>query len=142
MEQLTPQVDKLRHDLAGVQSYLARDLKKALQQSTSFVNEGLENAASLQQILAVLMKTVVEGNSQVAFAQQQSLEHVSSRTNKEMAVFMTAMAAAVASSASLQNEIVSNLESPRPGRMRADSIRNFRASRPQSWPIDKRFWKR
>jgi len=108
MEQLTPQVHKLRDDLAGVQDFLAKELKATLRQSTTSAQAGLENASNLQQLITVLLKTVMDANSQVAFAHEQSLERVGTKTNNEIAVFMATIAAAVASSASLQGEIVSN----------------------------------
>jgi len=108
MESLTPQVDELRQGLTGVQDFLTKELHAALHQSATSVREGFENAAHLQQLITVLLKTVMDGNSQVASAQEQSLERVTLKASDGMAVFVNAMAAAVASSASLQNEIVSN----------------------------------
>ena len=109
IEQLGPQVDKLRHELVHVQDFLEGELNEALQQSASSVQGGLEDASNLRQLLAVLLKTVIDGNSLVAFSHEQSLQHVASKVNHELTVFMTAMATAAGSSTSLQDDIVSTI---------------------------------
>lgn len=115
MEGLNPQIQKLRDDLAGTQDFLSNDLMTTLRKSASSLQGGLESAENLQQMLMVLMKTALEGNSRVAAAQEQSLERVTQRANEDLAVFMTAMASAVTTSASLQGEIVSPREERRNG---------------------------
>ncbi len=108
MDQLNPHIDRLRDDISGVRSYLSKDLAAALQDSKGLVNDGIEHAQNLQQMLAVMMKTVINGQSEVASAQEQSLGFVTQKANEELGAIMAAMATAVASSMSLQNQIVRN----------------------------------
>jgi len=107
VEQLNPQIDKLRDGLHQVHDYLSKDLRESLARSADQIHQGLDNAANLQQLLAVLLKTAMEGNSQVASAQEQSVERATRQASDEMAVFVAAIASAVTSSVALQNEIVS-----------------------------------
>lgn len=62
-------------------------------------------------MLDILLQTVLTTNAEAAAAHQESMDLVSQRTGSEMATVMNAMAAAVASASSLQNQIVSSLVS-------------------------------
>ncbi|KAK4160070.1 nuclear fusion protein KAR5 [Cladorrhinum sp. PSN259] len=105
LERLTPQVDKLAEGLAKVESYLSGDLDFAMRKSTESVQEGLQNAENLQHLLRILLTNVLEGNSQVAFTYEKSLQQVSKKVNDDMGAFMAVVGSAVASSASLQQQI-------------------------------------
>ncbi|KAK3998329.1 nuclear fusion protein KAR5 [Cladorrhinum sp. PSN332] len=104
-ERLTPQVDKLAEGLTKLESYLSGDLDLAMRKSTETVQGGLESAENLQHLLRILITNVLEGNSQVAFAHEKSLQQVSKKVNDDMGAFMAVVGSAVASSASLQQQI-------------------------------------
>ena len=108
MDQLNPQIDQLREGLAKVEEYLSRDMRQAVKESSEAIKDGLGQAEDLHQVLAIMLKAVLEGNSQVAVAHEQSLELATNRANDEMGGLMAVIAGAVASSATLQNQIVSH----------------------------------
>jgi len=108
LERLTPQIDKLTEGLSHLESYLSGDLDYAMRKSSESVHKGLQNAENLQHLLSVLLTTVLEGNSQIAFAHEKSLQNVADKVNDNMDAFIAVVGSAVASSASLQQQIVSN----------------------------------
>lgn len=106
MRQLNPHIHQLREGLARVEEYLSQDMAHAVKRSSDAINDGLGQAEILRQLLEVMLKTVLDSNSQVALAQEQSLELVTKKANDELSVLMTVISSAVASSATLQNQIV------------------------------------
>lgn len=107
-ERLDPQIDRLRDGLARVEDYMTNELGLSLRRSADAIRGGLDNASNLQQLLGLMLKTVLESNSQVAAAHEQSIAQASQRVSDEVDVFVTALTTAVASSVSLQNQIVSS----------------------------------
>ncbi|KAK4232584.1 nuclear fusion protein KAR5 [Podospora fimiseda] len=105
LERLKPQVDQLAEGLSKLESYLSGDLDNTMRKSTESVKEGLHSAENLQHLLSVLLTNVLEGNSEVAFAHEKSLQQVSKKVNDGMGAFMAVVGSAVASSASLQQQI-------------------------------------
>lgn len=76
------------------------------------VKGGLEDARGLQRILAVLLRTTTDATAEVAAAHEIALETATQNANQEIEALMTVLAAAVSSSLSLQNQMVS----PDPGK--------------------------
>ncbi|KAK4233380.1 nuclear fusion protein KAR5 [Achaetomium macrosporum] len=105
LEQLTPQIGRLSEGLAKVESYLSGDLDLALRQSSKSISDGLQHANNLQQLLSILLANVLESNSQLAFAHEQSLQRVSQRVNDDMEALIAVVSTAMASSSSLQKQI-------------------------------------
>ncbi|KAK3939063.1 nuclear fusion protein KAR5 [Diplogelasinospora grovesii] len=109
LAQLTPHIDQLRDGLERVEGYITKDLEATIRRSTDSIGSGLQHAENLQQLLSLLFKNVLESNSQLAHAHDQSLQQVSTRANDDLAAFMEVVATAAASSVSLQKQIeVSN----------------------------------
>lgn len=73
------------------------------------MQSSLESARNLQQVLTVLLKTVLENNAEVSASSELTVQTVTQRAASEMGIVITALTAAVASSASLQSQIVSKL---------------------------------
>jgi len=109
LEQLAPQIERLSKGLAGVESYLSGDMDRALKKTSESYRDGLQHAENLQQLLSVLLGNVLESNSQLAFAHEQSLQQASQRVNDDMGALMAVVSTAIASSSSLQQQIVSLL---------------------------------
>jgi Mg2+ and Co2+ transporter CorA len=107
LEQLTPQIGRLSQGLARVERYLAGDLDLALKKASETSRDNLEHAENLKQLLHVLLGNVLESNSQLAFAHEQSLQQASQRVNDDMGALMAVVSTAIASSTSLQRQIVS-----------------------------------
>lgn len=108
VDQLNPHIDHLRDGLARVEKYLARDMDQAVKQSEARVKSGMEHAATLEQMLAVLLKTLMDGNAEVAASQSKSVELATRKANEELSAFVGVIASAAASSMALENQIVSH----------------------------------
>lgn len=111
LEQLTPQIGRLSEGLARVESYLSGDMDRALKKTSESYRDGLQHAENLQHLLSVLLGNVLESNSQLASAHEQSLQQASQRVNDDMGALMAIVSTAIASSSSLQQQIVSPLPS-------------------------------
>lgn len=107
LEQLTPQIQRLNDGLAKVERYISGDLDLAMRRTSESARDGLEHAENLQQLLSILLTNVLEGNSQLAFAHETSLQQASQRVNDDMGALMAVVSTAIASSSSLQQQIVS-----------------------------------
>ncbi|OAA62832.1 hypothetical protein SPI_04372 [Niveomyces insectorum RCEF 264] len=105
LSQLSPRVDQLWQRLTELSHYIEDDLAAAITQTASSAADGFHVAENLHQLLAVIMKTALEGHAQVAFAHEQSLEHVKQKVAGEVDIFTSSMLAVMSSSVSLQNEI-------------------------------------
>jgi Mg2+ and Co2+ transporter CorA len=108
LEELTPQIGRLSEGLARVERFLAGDLHVAMKKTSETYRGSLEHAENLQQLLHVLLGNVLDSNSQLAFAHEQSLQQASQRVNDDMGALMAVVSTAIASSSSLQQQIVSS----------------------------------
>lgn len=106
IENLEPELDRLREKLARVDSFISQDLDGTLKKSSESISHGLNDAANLQQILAVMMQTVLDGTSHVAAAQERSMEVVGKGSN-DLDKWAAVVATASASALSLNSQIVS-----------------------------------
>lgn len=106
LEQLAPQIGRLSDGLEKVGRYLSEDLDLTLKKASESAQDGLQHAENLQHLLSVLLANVLESNSQLAFAHEQSLQQASQRVNDDMEALMAVVSTAIASSSSLQQQIV------------------------------------
>ncbi|KAK6840310.1 hypothetical protein PG995_016064 [Apiospora arundinis] len=112
VESLAAQIEHLRGAVANAEGLASGHLATALMESANAIEGGTKSAASLQRVLDILLQTVLTTNAEAAAAHQESMDLVSQRTGSEMATVMNAMAAAVASASSLQNQVeLSRLQS-------------------------------
>lgn len=102
---LEPELDRLRAKLTSIEAYVSRDLDHILKKSNDSIHDGLKGAANLQRLLAIMIQTVLDSNSQVAASHEQSVAIVEKR-NEDMNSWAMVMANAVASAATLTNSIV------------------------------------
>lgn len=106
IENLEPELDRLRDKLAKVDTYISQDLGSTLKKSGESISNGLNDAANLQQILTVMMQTVLDGTSNVAAAQERSME-VFGKGGDDLDKWAAVVATASASALSLNSQIVS-----------------------------------
>lgn len=120
---LGPQVDHLRSGLGNLESVISGKLFRSAevsqeassseemlthhQESTRRIKEGLDDAANLQQLLTILVQTVLDNNAKLAESHTTSLQTASQQVGNEVGIIMTALATAVVSSSSLNEELVS-----------------------------------
>lgn len=99
--------DSLWEKLSGMESLLNDGLVSSVHETAMSAEEGAQSAQALQQLLSILVRTVLESNSELAFAYEQSVELVRQRTSSEMDAVNTAMQGAFESALSLQRDLVS-----------------------------------
>lgn len=109
IESLGPELDLLRSKLAKVDSYISQDLDSTLKKFSESISDGLNDAANLQQMLTVMMQTMLDGTSHVAAAQERSME-VFGRGSNDLNSWAEVVATASASALLLNNQIVSESE--------------------------------
>ncbi|KAK3295130.1 uncharacterized protein B0H64DRAFT_138781 [Chaetomium fimeti] len=105
LEQLTPHIDRLSEGLARVENYLSKDLDLALKKTSESYHDGLQHAENLQHLLSLLVNNVLESNSQLAFAHENTLAQATHRVNEDMSALAAVVSSAVISSTSLQQQI-------------------------------------
>lgn len=105
LENLEPELDRLREKLAKVDDYVSHDLENALKKSSESISTGLNDATNLQQIIAVMMQTVLDSTSHVAAAQEKSME-VFGKGSDGLDKWAAAVATATESALSLNSQIV------------------------------------
>ncbi|KAK0617266.1 hypothetical protein B0T14DRAFT_568789 [Immersiella caudata] len=105
LDQLSPQVDRLRDRLVQVEHYLSGDLAKTLKTSTKSTTDALQNAEDLKQLLNALVRTVLEQNAQLASAHELSVRQAAGRTNSDIFALAEVVSMASASTAELQRQI-------------------------------------
>ncbi|EAA28446.1 hypothetical protein GE21DRAFT_9278 [Neurospora crassa] len=105
LDNLTPQIDKLRDGLAMVHEYLATDVEATLRRSFASLHDSQQQAEDLQKLLNLLLTGVLEGHSRVAHAHEHALQQVSVRANDGIGALVAVVATAAASTTALQQQI-------------------------------------
>ncbi|CCC06625.1 unnamed protein product [Sordaria macrospora k-hell] len=105
LDNLTPQIDKLRDGLAMVHDYLATDVGAVLRRSSASLHDSQQQAEDLQKLLNILLTGVLDGHSKVAHAHEHALQQVSVRANDDIGALVAVVATAAASTTALQQQI-------------------------------------
>ena len=127
VDRLSPTLDRLTQGLGDIESTVLGRLTSALevramtfiiskcfahdllQDSVRQVHKGTDSAANLQTLLDAMIREVVKGHAEAASAREDSLQALSRTAESEMNIFMAVVAAAVSSTTTLQDQIVSNI---------------------------------
>lgn len=132
LDRLAPKVDELGEGLSRLESYLSGDLDFAMRKATESMQDSLENAEGLQKLLGLLFANVLDGSSRAAHAHETSLQQTK-RVNDGMGALIDIVSTAMASSASLSQQIVRD-----PPSCYVDWIANFNSNskinKPLHWP--------
>lgn len=107
LDQLAPQLNRVSEGLTRAESFLSKDLEKALRKTSDSSRDSLRHAENLQQLLGVLVGNVLESSSQLAFVHEKSVQRASQQINEDMDALITVISSAIASSTSLQQQLVS-----------------------------------
>ncbi|KAI1098224.1 hypothetical protein F4804DRAFT_350608 [Jackrogersella minutella] len=102
---LSPIIDYLKDSLKSMEDILLSQLVQKVEETTYAVDSGMENARSLQRMLEVMFKTVLEGQAEVATTYDRSMEVASQRAESAMDMAVNAMALVAQSAAQLQSSI-------------------------------------
>ncbi|KAI8687346.1 hypothetical protein NCS56_00307100 [Fusarium sp. Ph1] len=105
VENLGPQVQRLRSELALASDVLRERLGQVAQESGDTVRSGLEDARSLHQLITMLIRTTKESAADIASSHETALEVATQKASSEVDVFVTVLTAAMASSVSLQDQM-------------------------------------
>ncbi|KAL2150672.1 hypothetical protein VTH82DRAFT_7235 [Thermothelomyces myriococcoides] len=105
LDQLAPQLNRVSEGLTRAESFLSKDLEKALRKTSDSSRDSLRHAENLQQLLGVLVGNVLESSSQLAFVHEKSVQRASQQINEDMDALITVISSAIASSTSLQQQL-------------------------------------
>ena len=128
VDRLSPTLDRLTKGLGDIESTVLGRLTSTLevsflpeftipkclahdilQESVRQVHKGTDSAANLQTLLDAMIHDVLKGHAEAASAREESLQALSRTAESEMNIFMAVVAAAVSSTTTLQDQIVSNI---------------------------------
>ncbi|KAI1816531.1 hypothetical protein GGS20DRAFT_213610 [Poronia punctata] len=102
---LSPLLEKLEHGLEAADAMLSDQLVQTIRLSHSHLDAGLESAVHLERMLELLLKGVTDSHADMANAHEQSLQLVTEQAKSEAEVVVSTMAAAVAATVALQDQI-------------------------------------
>lgn len=104
LEMLSPEIDHLSDKLAG----LSGGLEQIFRQSTDTARDSQQEVEGLRRLINLLLKQALEGNAELASVHEVSVRQASMMASDEFGALAAIVATAAASSASLQEQIVSN----------------------------------
>ncbi|KAI2607970.1 hypothetical protein GGR54DRAFT_651948 [Hypoxylon sp. NC1633] len=105
IDQISLKVNQLEDVLKSAEESFLVPLADALKDTLNAANLGTENALNLQKILEVILKTALDGQAQVAFVHEQSLQVANQRVESAMDIVMQTNMALAESAAQIQNHI-------------------------------------
>ncbi|KAI1356121.1 hypothetical protein F5Y01DRAFT_268572 [Xylaria sp. FL0043] len=105
VEELSPLLGKLAHDLENADSILSHHLLQGIKESQDQVNAGIASAEHLHRMLQVILKSVMDGHAEAAATHNQSLQLMNQQATSEISIMVDTMTAAVAATMALQNQI-------------------------------------
>ncbi|KFA61519.1 hypothetical protein S40285_04536 [Stachybotrys chlorohalonatus IBT 40285] len=105
MEGLTPRIVRLRTDLDGMRAVLSEDMLRNAQDAAGSIKNGLNDAKSLQDLVAALINTITEKSMAMATIQESALQIASQQINNEVSNVITILATVAHSSAAMQKDI-------------------------------------
>ncbi|KAI1157777.1 hypothetical protein F5B18DRAFT_140266 [Nemania serpens] len=105
IDRLSPLLGKLQHDLQNADNIVSHQLLQGIMRSQNEVDSALVNAEHLERMLAVILKGVMDGYAEAAVVHDQSIQLMSQRTASEADIMVTAMAAAIAVTTTLRDEL-------------------------------------
>jgi len=106
LDELAPKISLLNEGLQRIEHYFSGNLDMAMKKTSEAMHASHEHAENLQQVLNILLTNVIQGQSQLAFAHEQSLQHATEKVQENMEAFVAVVSTAIASSTSLQQQLV------------------------------------
>ncbi|KAK6956657.1 hypothetical protein Daesc_001936 [Daldinia eschscholtzii] len=105
IDEISPKVDHLKDSLKSIEDFLLTQLKHSVKETTDAVSLGAHNAASLQKMLEVVLKGVLEGQAEVASTYEKSIRLANQRAEAAMDTAIQAVAVVAESAAHLRNQV-------------------------------------
>jgi hypothetical protein len=106
LNNLSPQIDRIKDKIIDVEQYVFGELSSVLRRSTEIAQGNMVDAESLQRLLTVLLRTVLQTNAEVAAHHEKSLELATTKANENIDGLMSVIGAAFASAMSLHDLMV------------------------------------
>ncbi|PNY26857.1 Nuclear membrane fusion protein Kar5 [Tolypocladium capitatum] len=106
LESITPRVDEVKARLFQVERIMSEVVSRGAEESAATVKDGLDNAKRLQQLLAVILATVLDNDDKIVRSHESALQVVSKKAGDDFGAVMATLGAATISSASLLRELV------------------------------------
>ncbi|KAI1480992.1 hypothetical protein F4774DRAFT_66717 [Daldinia eschscholtzii] len=105
IDELSPKVDHLKDSLKSIEDFFLTQLKHSVKETTDAVSLGAHNAASLQKMLEVVLKGVLEGQAEVASSYEKSIRLANQRAEAAVDAAIQAVAVVAESAAHLRNQV-------------------------------------
>ncbi|KAI8964544.1 hypothetical protein F5Y11DRAFT_345479 [Daldinia sp. FL1419] len=105
VDKLSPMVDRLKDSLGSVEDFVLSRLMHAVKDTTDAVSSGAQNAVNLQKMLEVVLKSVREGQAEVASSYEHSIQLANQRAESAIETAIQAIAVASVSAGQLQTQI-------------------------------------
>lgn len=105
IDELSPKVDHLRDSLKSVEEFFLARLMHAVKETTDAVSLGAQNAGNLQKMLEVVLKSVFEGQAEVASSYEHSMQLANQRAESAIDTAIQAIAVVTESAAHLRTQV-------------------------------------
>ncbi|KAI1473170.1 uncharacterized protein F4812DRAFT_454985 [Daldinia caldariorum] len=103
IDELSPKIDHLKDSLESVEDLFFARFKHT--ETTDAVSLGAQNAANLQKVLEVVLKSVLEGQAEVASSYEKSIRLANQRAASTVDTAMQAVALVVESAEHLRTQV-------------------------------------
>ncbi|KAL7946537.1 hypothetical protein V8C42DRAFT_320954 [Trichoderma barbatum] len=105
VENLKPRMEDLKSSITEIDALFRDHIVQNVQQSADFVTHGLDDARQLQTLLSMLVDVTQNQSRDLTTSHESALQEATLRITSEVDVILSALSAAVTSSASLHREI-------------------------------------
>nr|XP_036587825.1 nuclear membrane fusion protein kar5 [Colletotrichum truncatum]KAF6798966.1 nuclear membrane fusion protein kar5 [Colletotrichum truncatum] len=105
LRSIIPDVDQLRNNLRDVDRIISQEMIHTAQASKLALQDGFENAQNLQQLLSILLGTVLSSNAEVAATYETTISAFKQNAQSQIDAVLSVLASASASSLVMQNRM-------------------------------------
>ncbi|KAI0394217.1 hypothetical protein F5Y17DRAFT_428716 [Xylariaceae sp. FL0594] len=105
LDNLSLLLAKLHQGMDTADAMISDHLVRSIRDSQGHLDSGLQSAVHLERMLELLIRGVTDSHAEMANAQEQSLHLVTQKAKSEVVGVVNTMAAAVAASVALQNQV-------------------------------------
>lgn len=102
---LEPHIDFLRARLTDIEDHVSVALERPLKETGDVINNNIQGAANLQQMIASMIREVLEGTSHVAAARERSVQ-LAKQNSEDNSYWTQELSNAAASIISINNQLV------------------------------------
>lgn len=107
LSQSIPAANLIWERLREIEDMLDNQLGTSLDRAASSADEAVRSTETLQHLLALTVKTALEGNSQLAFAQEQAMAQFKDQSAGDLSVLSSQVLSAVEYTIALHEKLAS-----------------------------------